>query len=206
MTLFRYYRFADRAAFLAASDAAGFARDAEGAPVAPEGSALDVVGTAFAPPPAPAVEGEDSPPPVALPGWHVNGAWRHAEPASFGPARIAWEPGVPLWAGVAPWQDEAPPPLAPGVVPTRITMAQARAVLLLTPGSAPGRTLFDDVDDALRAERDAGGVAGRVAWQFWEFANELERRSAMVARLAAGLGLSGAAVDELFRAAVRIAA
>ena len=40
-------------------------------------------------------------------------------------------------------------------VPNEVSNLQARAVLMQMPGSAEGRTLFDDVDDTLRAQ---GGV------------------------------------------------
>ena len=79
-------------------------------------------------------------------------------------------------------------------VPASITNFQARAVLLQMPGSAAGRTLFQDVDDALR---NMGGAA----WQAWEFANEFTRHGALVGQMGARFGMSDAQLDGLFIAA-----
>ena len=84
-------------------------------------------------------------------------------------------------------------------VPAVVTNYQARAILMGMPGSAEGRTLFDDIDDALRA-------AGGTAWQAWEYANEIKRDSALVQQVAAQFGLTSEQLDDLFRQAAEIEA
>lgn len=99
------------------------------------------------------------------------------------------------WDGVG-FTPPAPP--AP-VVPREVTNFQARAVLAQMPGSAPGRTLFQDVDDALR---DQGGIA----WQAWEYANTISRGGALVGAMAAQMGITEQQLDALFIAAAAIEA
>ena len=89
-------------------------------------------------------------------------------------------------------------PLLPGAVPSFVTNAQARVVLLRTP-SGPGRTLFDDVDAACHA-------LGGETLQFWDYANEITRKGQLVRNLAAQLGLTDEQLDELFRQAKLIEA
>ena len=100
------------------------------------------------------------------------------------------------------WNGEAlepcdPPPPPPPPVPREVTNFQTRALLMGMPGSAPGRTLFQDVDDALRA-------LGGVPWQAWEYTTTIPRQSALVAALAAQFDLTEAALDDMFRAAAQI--
>lgn len=77
------------------------------------------------------------------------------------------------------------------IVPAEITNFQARAVLMQLEGSAPGRTLFNDIDDALRA-------SGGAAWQAWEYANTVSRNGTLVAEMAAQFGLSDEQLDTWF--------
>ena len=84
-------------------------------------------------------------------------------------------------------------------VPASVTNFQARAVLLQMPGSAAGRSLFEDVDDALR------GMGG-AAWQAWEFANEFTRHGALVGQMGANFGMTAAQLDALFTAAAKVSA
>jgi hypothetical protein len=100
------------------------------------------------------------------------------------------------------WNGEAleacdPPPPPPPPVPREVTNFQTRALLMGMPGSAAGRTLFQDVDDALRA-------LGGVPWQAWEYTTTIPRQSALVAALAAQFDLTEAALDDMFRAAAQI--
>ena len=101
----------------------------------------------------------------------------------------AW-PGMQLVPddGRALW---VPPAAQP--VPPSITNFQARAVLMQMPSPTgqAGRTLFQDVDDALRAE-------GGVAWQAWEYANDVTRDGPLVNSLGARLGMTPAQLDQLF--------
>lgn len=89
-------------------------------------------------------------------------------------------------------------PLLPGAVPSFVTNAQARVILLRTP-SGPGRTLFDDVDAACHA-------VGGETLQFWDYANEITRNGQLVRNLAAQLGLTDEQLDDLFREAKKIEA
>ena len=84
------------------------------------------------------------------------------------------------------------------VVPSRVTNAQARYVLMQTPSPVnSGKTLFDDVDAAVTA---AGGL-DRMAW---EYSNNINRNSSLVAAMSAALNLGSTQVDDLFIAAVQV--
>ena len=96
-----------------------------------------------------------------------------------------------------PEEIAALPPPAPPPVPSEITNFQARALLMQMPGSVQGRTLFSDVDDALRA-------LGGVAWQAWEYATVFPRNSELIATMAAQFNLSEAQIDQMFTAAAQI--
>ena len=84
-----------------------------------------------------------------------------------------------------------------GVVPQEVTNFQARALLQNMPGSAEGKTLFDDVDAALEAK-------GGIPWQAWEYATAFRRESSLVAAIAAHLSLTDEQLDEMFIAAAAI--
>lgn len=81
--------------------------------------------------------------------------------------------------------EESPP------VPAMVTNYQARAALL-------NAGLFDAADAAVKASGSAEAV------QAWEFANNFYRSSPFVAGLGAGLNLSDARIDDLFRQAATI--
>lgn len=98
---------------------------------------------------------------------------------------------------LTPEEIAALPPPAPPPVPAEITNFQARALLMQMPGSAQGRTLFKDVDDALRA-------LGGVAWQAWEYTTVFPRNSELIATMAAQFNLSEAQIDQMFIAAAQI--
>jgi response regulator RpfG family c-di-GMP phosphodiesterase len=82
-------------------------------------------------------------------------------------------------------------------VPVQVTNFQARALLMNMPGSAPGRSLFDDVNETLR------GMGG-VEWQAWEYTTVIPRDSVLVAAIAAQFKLTQAQIDEMFIAASAI--
>ena len=84
-------------------------------------------------------------------------------------------------------------------VPQSVTNYQARAVLMSQPGSAAGRSLFDDVNAALQA-------LGGTAWQAWEYANDITRDGELVAQIGTQLGLNSAQLDALFVSASQISA
>jgi hypothetical protein len=81
-----------------------------------------------------------------------------------------------------------PEPL-PVVVPSSVTMRQARLALL-----AAG--LLDDVDTAIAAIPDA--AQRQAATVEWEYAATVDRGSAWTQTLAASLGLDADALDALF--------
>ncbi len=85
------------------------------------------------------------------------------------------------------------------VVPVSVSSAQAKIQCLRTPGSADGKTLLDDIKDAVAK---AGGET-----QIWfTDARTWERSNSYVASLSKSLKLKPADVDQLFIAAAQIAA
>lgn len=98
---------------------------------------------------------------------------------------------------MTPEEIAAIPPPPPPPVPQEVTNFQARALLMNMPGSAEGRSLFDDVDGALRA-------LGGVAWQAWEYGTVFPRQSELIATMAAEFNLSEAQLDAMFIAAAQI--
>ena len=90
-------------------------------------------------------------------------------------------------------------PIPPRQVPDSVTNFQARAILLRMPGSAAGRSLFNDVDDALKA-------LGGEAFQAWEFGNDFMRDGLLVSQMGVQFGMSPAQIDALFIAASSVSA
>lgn len=123
-------------------------------------------------------------------------------PAGSAISRMELDQPTDIWPGLETVPDDGrelwvpPPP-----VPPAITNFQARAVLLAmaSPTGVEGRTLFQDIDDTLRGE-------GGVAWQAWEYANEITRDGELVSSLGQRLGMSPAQLDQLFIAAGSISA
>lgn len=124
-------------------------------------------------------------------------------PAGSALQRIELDEPFSGWPGIETIPDDgrelwvAPPP--PPAVPHAITNFQARATLMQLPSATAGRTLFEDVDDAMHA-------AGGTALQAWEYANEVYRDGALVASLGEQLALSPAEMDQLFITASGIVA
>lgn len=86
-----FHRFADRAAFLAACDAAGWPRGPGGDPAPPQGVALDIIGAWLA---APTTDGSTPIPGATLDGaFHVNASWYSGTtpPPDFAAAEIVPE-------------------------------------------------------------------------------------------------------------------
>jgi hypothetical protein len=83
--------------------------------------------------------------------------------------------------------------------PTTATNAQIRAALLKMPGSAPGRSLLQEVDEAI----NAAGIYTEI-FQMWNSAAEVNRTGPLVQALAAQFGMSEAALEAMFAAAVLI--
>jgi hypothetical protein len=86
-------------------------------------------------------------------------------------------------------EDFPPPPPAPAPVPQSVTMRQARLALL-------GAGLLDNIDAAIASIPDE--VQRRAATIEWEYANTVERNSAFVQQMAAGLAMSAEQMDQLF--------
>lgn len=119
--------------------------------------------------------------------------------------------GVTMWDGVSEW---TPPDytvaelydparhhasVRPIPVPDQVDNFQVRALLMGIPGSAPGCTLFQDVDAMLKAE-------GGVSLQAWEYSNKVSRTGALVHAMATRLGIGEAGLDDMFRRAAAITA
>ena len=86
-------------------------------------------------------------------------------------------------------------------VPASVTNFQARAVLMgqPSPTGGAGRTMFQDVDDAIRA-------IGGVSVQAWEHAYEVDRSGALVKLMIGKLGMTEARADALFITASTVTA
>ena len=79
----------------------------------------------------------------------------------------------------------------PAVIPTVVTMRQARLAML-------DAGILTSVSDALAAMTGPAGEAARIEW---EYAAELKRDHPLVASLSAALGLTSAQLDGLFTVA-----
>lgn len=81
-----------------------------------------------------------------------------------------------------------PPPAPPVVVPTSISMRQARLALL-------GAGMLAQVDAAIAGMAGAAGDAARIEW---EYATTVDRTSPLVAGMTGALSLTSAQLDALF--------
>jgi hypothetical protein len=101
-----YHRFADESAFLAACDAAGWARGPGGKASPPAGVVLDIVGPAVEPP---ALAGTLITSGAVDPRWHVSASWFSgtAMPTSFVAAEVIPERPVRMFATKEPGQKVA---------------------------------------------------------------------------------------------------
>jgi hypothetical protein len=179
MWITTYHRFTNRAGFLAACEAAGWGVQA-GEPLLPQGVALDVIGPLIGPASVGA-GGAPIPGEMIDPRYHVNLSWHAREPAeAFAASQVTPDEPNRVY--------DNPPRATPAApVPASIPAWKARAALREA-------GLLPAVTAAVEA------AEGRVA-DAWNGAAEWHRDSAFLAHLAAGLGLSIAQVDDLFRAA-----
>lgn len=83
-----------------------------------------------------------------------------------------------------------PPPPQPPAIPSVVSMRQARLALLQ-------QNLLATVDAAIAAGNEADKIT-------WEYATEVNRSDALVANLAAGLGLTETDLDNLFTLAATL--
>ena len=89
----------------------------------------------------------------------------------------------------------APAVVQPPSVPQQVTMVQGALAMHAQPGSAPGKTLLDDVEAAVAAASDP-----RIAIA-WSKATTLDRHGLFVVQMAPALGLTDDKLDALFVAA-----
>ncbi len=94
----------------------------------------------------------------------------------------ALAPALPLYV---------PPP---SLVPTSVTMRQARLAML-------GAGILDATNSAIAAMPGADGDAARIEW---EYAQEVSRDSPLLLGMVTALGLTVAQVDALFVAAAQL--
>lgn len=87
--IYSFHRFDDRDAFLQACLDAGF-QFYEGVPCPSEGDAIDDIGTLVD------QESEDGPP-VVLPGYHVNMAWKNGMNPAFATSEVSPQNPRRLW-------------------------------------------------------------------------------------------------------------
>jgi hypothetical protein len=174
------HRFANRAEFLAACQAAGWTCLPGQDPETPFGVALDVLGPIVAPAQigegGALIAGE-----VLDPRYHVNLAWHGSEPeAAFQASLVV--PATPSrgWDVALPPASQLP---VPPVIPAWKGLAWLEQAGLL--------------DDAATSA-EAGSPVARLAFRH---AAEWHRDSPLITALAVGLGLDSAAIDAAFRAA-----
>lgn len=176
-----FYRFDDRAAFLAACDAADWREGPEGERLCPAGVTVAEVGAIFS---SPSVGANGRPIPGALldARWHVNVLWDGVEPpAEFAAAAVTPEAPTRTFA--------TPPPPVPAEAPVpQVVPAWKGKAVLSQMGLLPA------------AEAAAAAASGVLAIA-WANAAEWGRDSEMLAGMAGVLNLSPAQVDEMFRAA-----
>lgn len=103
----------------------------------------------------------------------VDGEWVNPQPPVYVP-----QPDVPV----------------PVIVPSAVTMRQARLALL-------GAGLLDDVEAAIAALPSPAKETAKIEW---EYSQEVQRHNGFVAQLGPALGLDAAALDALFVAAARL--
>lgn len=198
-----YLRFADRAAALAALTARGMAAIApDGEPMIPSPGYLGGVRYDIRPLGGDGVHRKqvgteaieidglgtlERPVFEIRPGWHCDLVWH-------GPAETAPDFGEAVVSPLASWSydGEAAAGLPPIDVPTSVTRFQARAALLEV-------GLLDQIEAAVAA-------ADTLTREAWASATAFERSSPTIAALAAALGMTGAALDALFRRAAQIRA
>jgi hypothetical protein len=114
-----------------------------------------------------------------------------------GQQALVWDDAIaryPIGAALTP-PDPGPPP-----VPEQVALFQARVIMATTPRG--GGTLLDAVDAAIDALPDP--MEREIARQGILCANVMSRHGRVVTHLATALGLTDAALDDLFRAAAAI--
>lgn len=121
-----------------------------------------------------------------------GGIWK-ADGVTIGPCSA--EQARHTLSGMAP--SSYVPSEASETVPQSVTLVQLRLALLHTPGIRPGRSLLQDVSDAIQ-------MAGSEANELWLYACVIDRRGRLALLLANHCHLSISQIDALFRASSRI--
>lgn len=85
----------------------------------------------------------------------------------------------------------------PDLVPHSVTLVQLRLALLRTPGMRPGRSLLQDVGEAIQ-------MGGTEANELWEYASVIDRSGQLALLLAARCHLAESQIDRLFRMSAQI--
>jgi hypothetical protein len=93
------------------------------------------------------------------------------------------------------WVEEPEPPPAPKPIPAKVTMRQARLILLQA-------GLLDQVEGAIAAIENP--VERRAAEITWEYSIEVERTNPLVTRLSTVFGLTDEQVNDMFRQAAKL--
>lgn len=114
-------------------------------------------------------------------------AWGYVE-ANEGDTALEVADDFELVPGAWRWDGSSWQPYAPVIVPSEVSMMQARLALLQT-------GLLDQVDAQIAAMTDPPRIASKIRW---EFATAVRRDDPLVAELGAALGLSQAQLDALF--------
>lgn len=175
-----YHRFLNRAAFLAACDAANWPRGPDSQPIPPNGATLVEIGPLMAPPSI-GPDGMPIPGEVLDPRYHVNAAWPGVEvPEAFRAAAVS--PATPnrCFALTAPPTVE--PPVPPAIPAWKGKAALREAGLL---GAVEGTV---------------AAAGGRVQ-DAWVGASEWSRDSEFLVAFTEVLDLHSVNVDALFRSA-----
>ena len=147
---------------------------------------IDTIGVIYKPT-GNTLQGEDGPYPEMAPiaGWHVNVRLVGEDGTALLPYSVTPTTPVRVFGGAIP---------APSI-PQSVSMRQGRLALL-------GAGMLEMIDAAIAAIEDP--VMKQAAQIEWQYANTIERNSAFVQQMVAGLGLTDAQMDALFVEAAKL--
>jgi len=147
---------------------------------------IDTIGVIYKPT-GEMLQGEDGEYPEMAPiaGWHVNVRLVGEDGTTLMPYAVTPTTPVRVFGGAIP---------APSI-PQSVSMRQGRLALL-------GAGMLEMIDAAIAAIEDP--VMRQAATIEWQYANTIERNSAFVQQMVAGLGLTDAQMDALFVEAAKL--
>jgi len=147
---------------------------------------IDTIGVIYKPT-GEMLQGEDGEYPEMAPiaGWHVNVRLVGEDGTALLPYAVTPTTPVRVFGGAIP---------APSI-PQSVSMRQGRLALL-------GAGMLEMIDAAIAAIEDP--VMRQAATIEWQYANTIERNSAFVQQMVAGLGLTDAQMDALFVEAAKL--